>query len=72
MPLVGAPAVCLHASVISVGPAFSCLAFFLVFLDCFQVCVCVCVCVCVHLHNFTVFGPISSFRLRHFSNALYM
>ena len=49
---MGAPAVCLFASVISVGPAFSCLAFFLVFLDCFQerereresVCVCVCVC----------------------------
>ena len=33
-------------------------------------CVCVCVCVCAHLHNFTVFGPISFFRLRHFHNAL--
>ena len=55
MPLVGAPAVCLHASVISVGPAFSSVAFFLVFPGLLSsVCVCVCVCVggfmrvCVH------------------------
>ena len=31
----------------------------------------VCTCnICPHLHNFTVFGPISFFRLRHFPNAL--
>ena len=48
MPLVGAPAVCLHASVISVGPAFSSVAFFLVFPGLLSsLCVCVCVCVCV-------------------------
>ena len=42
MPLVGAPAVCLHASVISVGPAFFSVAFFHVFpglLSCVWVCV---------------------------------
>ena len=43
MPLVGAPAVCLHASVISVGPAFSSVAFFLVFPGLLSY-----VCVCVH------------------------
>ena len=43
MPLVGAPAVCLHASVISVGPAFSSGAFFLVFPGLLSsMCVCVC------------------------------
>ena len=47
MPLVGAPAVCPHASVISVGPALSSVAFFLVFPRLLSsVCVCVCVCVC--------------------------
>ena len=46
MPLVGAPAVCLHASVISVGPAFSCVAFFLVFPGLLSS---VCVCVCSHI-----------------------
>ena len=47
MPPVGAPAVCLLASVISVGPAFFSLAFFLVFPGLLSsVCVCVCVCVC--------------------------
>ena len=31
----------------------------------------VCTCnICPRLHNFTVFGPISFFRLRHFPNAL--
>ena len=44
---MGAPAVCLFASVISVGPAFSCGVFprFHGLLS--SVCVCVCVCVCV-------------------------
>ena len=45
MPLVGAPAVCLHSSVFSVGPAFFCVAFFHVFpglLSSVYVCVCVC------------------------------
>ena len=45
---MGAPAVCLFASVISVGPAFFSVAFFLVFPGLLSsVCVCVCVCVCV-------------------------
>ena len=44
MPPVGAPAVCLHASVCSVGPTFSSVAFFLVFPGLLSsVCVCVCV-----------------------------
>ena len=31
----------------------------------------VCTCnICPHLHNFTVFGPISLFRLRHFPTVL--
>ena len=50
MPLVGAPAVCLHASVISVGPAFSSVAFFLVFPGLLSS-VCVCVCVCAGDHT---------------------
>ena len=44
MPPGGAPAVCLFASVISAGPAFFSLAFFLVFPGLLSsVCVCVCV-----------------------------
>ena len=61
MPLVGAPADCLHASVSSVGPTFSSVAFFLVFprlLSSVCVCVCVCMCVCVCVCLLRALAPV--------------